>query len=93
MRRLQPSTGAGAAGTSIREGASGPMLITGEPGAGKTWLAERLVDELPTGWRALSVELTSGLDALEFLRLVADALGPADVRAARRGPIEDPGRP
>ncbi len=52
-----------------------PLLLTGEPGAGKSWLAGRLVDSLPTGWRALSVELTSTLDALEFLRLVADALG------------------
>ena len=60
---------------AVREGGDGPALITGEPGAGKTWLSERLVDELPAGWRALSVELTSTLDALEFLRLVADALG------------------
>jgi type II secretory pathway predicted ATPase ExeA len=62
-------------GAAVRDGREGPVLITGEPGAGKTWLAERLADELPAGWRALSVELTSALDALEFLRLVADALG------------------
>ena len=62
-------------GAAVRDGRDGPALITGGPGAGKTWLAERLVDQLPAGWRALSVELTSALDALEFLRLVADALG------------------
>jgi general secretion pathway protein A len=52
-----------------------PLLVTGEPGAGKTWLADRLVDELPSGWRAVSIEVTTSLDALEFLRLIADALG------------------
>ncbi len=62
-------------GAAVVAGRDGPALITGEPGAGKTWLADRLVDELPAGWRALSIELTSALDALEFLRLVADALG------------------
>jgi type II secretory pathway predicted ATPase ExeA len=60
---------------AVRDGRNGPVLLTGEPGAGKTWLADRLEDGLPAGWRALSVELTSVLDALEFLRLVADALG------------------
>ncbi len=59
----------------VHDGRNGPLLITGEPGAGKTWLAGRLVDRLPAGWRAVSVNLTSTLDALEFLRLVADALG------------------
>ncbi len=62
-------------GEAVRDGRDGPVLITGEPGAGKTWLVERLVDELPAGWRALCVELTSALEPLEFLRLVADALG------------------
>ena len=61
--------------SSVREGRDGPLLITGEAGAGKSWLADRLVEGLPAGWRALTVELTSTLDALEFLRLVADALG------------------
>jgi general secretion pathway protein A len=60
---------------AVDDGLPGPLLITGEPGAGKTWLAGRLVDSLPAGWRAVSVDLTSTLDALEFLRLVADALG------------------
>ena len=60
---------------AVHDGCNGPVLITGEPGAGKTWLAGRLVESLPTGWRALSVDLTSTLDSLEFLRLIADGLG------------------
>ena len=85
-------------GAAVRDGRDGPVLITGEPGAGKTWLVERFVDELPAGWRALCVELTSALDALEFLRLVADALGLpmtdrlGSVRLRIRAALEDDSR-
>ncbi len=58
-----------------RGGPIGPVLITGEPGAGKTWLVRRLVEGLPAGWRAASVELSTALDGLELLRLVGDGLG------------------
>ncbi len=60
---------------AVGDGRKGPVLITGEAGAGKTWLVERLAERLPAGWRALTIELTSALDSLEFLRLVADSLG------------------
>jgi general secretion pathway protein A len=59
----------------IRNGWKGPVLITGESGAGKTWLARRLAGELPTGWLTASVEVTSELNGLEFLRLVGHAMG------------------
>ncbi len=58
-----------------RGGPIGPVLITGEPGAGKTWLVRRLVEGLPAGWRAASIELATALDGLELLRLVGDGLG------------------
>ena len=45
-------------------------LLTGEPGTGKTWLWRRLVQELPTSWRWLSVDMSEALDGLEFLRLI-----------------------
>src|SRR5271165_5373204 len=50
-------------------------LLTGEPGTGKTWLWRRLVQELPTNWRWLSVDMSEALDALEFLRLIGHGLG------------------
>ncbi len=51
------------------------VLLTGEPGTGKTWLWRRLVQELPTSWRGLSVDMSEALDALDFLRLIGRALG------------------
>jgi general secretion pathway protein A len=58
-------------------GASGPVLLTGEPGSGKTWLAARLAAEPggpdAPGW--LAVDLAPGLDAAGLFRLLADGLG------------------
>ena len=53
----------------------GPVLITGEAGSGKTWLARRFAGELPTGWRAVTVDLGAAMNALEFLRLIGNSLG------------------
>jgi general secretion pathway protein A len=61
-------------------------LITGEGGAGKTWLWTQAVESLPPGWRSISVDLTSSLSAAEFLLLVGHGLGldiPARLGAAR----------
>jgi len=68
--------------------AGGPVLVTGEPGAGKTWLSRRLVAGLPAGWRSSYVALTASLDALDFLALAANNLGLAQfdrVSSARLG--------
>jgi len=52
-----------------------PVLITGEPGAGKTALVQHFVAEDPALRRAATVDLAAQLDALEFLRLVGHTLG------------------
>ena len=60
---------------AYRGGFCGPVLITGEPGAGKSWLVHRFTEGLPAGWRSAEVELTSALDGPELLRLIGDQLG------------------
>lgn len=60
---------------AFREGLSGPVLITGEPGAGKSWLVDRFAERLPAGWRSAGVEMTSAIDGPEMLRLIGDELG------------------
>lgn len=60
---------------AFRAGLAGPVLITGEPGVGKSWLAGRFAEGLPAGWRSAEVEIASALDGLELLRLAADPLG------------------
>src|SRR5437588_22000 len=46
---------------SFRGGLSAPVLITGEPGAGKSWLVRRFAEGLDAGWRSAEVEMTSAL--------------------------------
>jgi len=74
--------------TTILARSSGPVLVTGEPGAGKTWLSRRLVAGLPAGWCASYVALTNSLDALDFLALAGHDLSvaqPNRVSTARLG--------
>jgi type II secretory pathway predicted ATPase ExeA len=56
-------------------GQARPILITGEPGAGKTWLADQLGRLLPSAWRSTRVDLTRAMTALDFLQLVGHSLG------------------
>jgi type II secretory pathway predicted ATPase ExeA len=79
---------------ALRDGC-GPVLITGEPGAGKSWFAERLAAELPSTWAAATVDLASALGAVGLLRLIGHSLGVAggggvaDARIRIRGALED----
>jgi type II secretory pathway predicted ATPase ExeA len=79
---------------ALEEG-HGPVLITGEPGAGKSWLAERLAARLSSAWAVATVDLASALGAVDFLRLVADPLGVAgggglaDARLRLRAALAD----
>lgn len=71
---------------AISHESPGAILITGEGGSGKTWLWTQAVGSLPSRWRSVSVDLTSSLDAAEFLLLVGHGLGlelPASLGASR----------
>lgn len=59
----------------LRSGLAGPVLITGEPGSGKRWLARRFFDGLPAHWRSSEVQLGSTLDGVDLLRLAAYPIG------------------
>ena len=61
--------------TAIETGRSGAILITGEPGAGKTWLVGRLTALLPAPWRRAHIDVTSALSALDLLHLIGHSLG------------------
>lgn len=58
---------------------SGPVLVTGDAGVGKTWLGRRLRTEVPPSWRWVGIDPSPANDAGEFYRLVAHALGLVEV--------------
>ena len=66
---------------AVETGRSCVILITGEPGSGKTWLAGRLAGLLPAQWRSVHVDLTSAMNGLDLLHLVGHSMG---VPAAKR---------
>jgi hypothetical protein len=49
--------------------------MTGEPGAGKTWLTHQLSCILPSNVVSVSVDVTRAMGALDFLQLIGHALG------------------
>ncbi len=61
--------------SAVSGGKPGPVLITGESGAGKTALVRRFAAADPARWRTAAVDLSAEMNALEYLRLVGHALG------------------
>lgn len=61
--------------TCLRGLHKGPVLITGEPGVGKTWLAGRLTRERREPARWITVDLTPSLDDEGLYRAIGRGLG------------------
>ena len=57
---------------------SGPMLVTGDAGVGKTWLWRRFAAESPPDRRWIAVDLTPSDDPGDFYRLIAHEVGLVD---------------
>ena len=74
--------------TAIEADPGLPILITGEPGAGKSWLIDQFCGLLPSTWRSARVDLTRATSALDFLHLLGYCLGmtaPNSLGTARTG--------
>jgi general secretion pathway protein A len=57
------------------EACDGPVLLTGEPGVGKSWVARRAVNALPLGWRWATVALEPSTGTREFEAGILHAFG------------------
>ena len=87
---IESCRSAARAGESGRPGrsAAGPVLVTGEAGAGKTWLWRRVEAESPPGLRWVAVDLTPTEDPADFYRLIAHEFGLGDSSASRVGLVD-----
>jgi general secretion pathway protein A len=61
--------------TAVAAGPLSPVVITGEPGSGKTWLVRQLAPLLPPSWSCVRIDLSSAMDAIDFLHLIGYGLG------------------
>jgi len=64
-------------------GSSGPVLITGDAGSGKSWLWRHLSADLATGTKWIAVDLTPCDEPADFYRLIGHELGLFDPGGAQ----------
>ena len=57
------------------EQGDGPILLTGEPGVGKTWVHRRARETISNVYHWVENDLTSTLDPIEFHRVILQSLG------------------
>jgi general secretion pathway protein A len=55
--------------------AIGPVLITGAPGSGKTWLCRRMAERCDRSWRWAHIDLTSATHPESLYRMIGHRLG------------------
>ncbi len=61
--------------TAVEQG-TGPVLLTGEAGSGKTWLVRQWVRQTSTpGMRWVSVDVPPGAGSIDLLRTITSTLG------------------
>jgi general secretion pathway protein A len=71
-----PSRGAALAPLrAALETQAGPLLVTGEPGVGKTWLCRRLQAEGAPGWRWVVVDIPPAIEPGTLYHLIGHRLG------------------
>lgn len=71
----------------LQTGPTGLVLVTGEPGSGKTWLVEQVLAQLDAGARTVRAALSRSLDEAGVLYLIGHGLGvdaPLAIGPARR---------
>jgi general secretion pathway protein A len=67
---------------------TGPILLTGDAGVGKTWLCRRLETEAPTHVKWVGVDLSPANTPVDLYRLISHEVGLSDSCASSTGRVE-----
>jgi general secretion pathway protein A len=77
--------------TSALLAQNGPVLLTGEPGVGKSWLFRRVLAKLPAHWRMAEVDVSPAVGPGDLYELILHGIGLVhhEGPGAARAAIED----